>query len=58
MKLKLLLNAQRGTRTHTPLRATDFKSVVSTIPPPGHNLTTELIIQILVVILHKLKINN
>ncbi|SVE08647.1 uncharacterized protein METZ01_LOCUS461501, partial [marine metagenome] len=33
---KLLMHAQRGTRTHTPLRATDFKSVVSTIPPPGH----------------------
>lgn len=29
-------NTGGGTRTLTPLRATDFKSVVSTIPPPRH----------------------
>ena len=27
-------SAEGGTRTHTPLRETDFKSAASTIPPP------------------------
>ncbi len=28
--------ATGGNRTHTPLRAADFKSAVSTVPPPWH----------------------
>ena len=31
-----LLSTPGGTWTHTPLRARDFKSLVSTIPPPEH----------------------
>ncbi len=27
------VGAEGGSRTHTPVKATDFKSVVSTIPP-------------------------
>lgn len=30
--------ARGGTRTHTPLQDTDFKSVAYTIPPPGHGV--------------------
>ena len=33
---RLCRGAQGGTRTRTPSRTTDFKSVASTIPPPGH----------------------
>ena len=29
-----IVGAEGGTRTHTPLLVTDFKSVASTIPPP------------------------
>ena len=29
----LRAGAEGGSRTHTPIKATDFKSVVSTIPP-------------------------
>lgn len=32
---KRKFGAQGGTRTRTLLRATDFKSAASTIPPPG-----------------------
>lgn len=32
------IGSQRGTRTLTDLRPTDFKSVVYTISPPGHYL--------------------
>ena len=31
-----LFSTPGGTWTHTPLRARDFKSLVSTIPPPEH----------------------
>ena len=33
------LRTPGGTWTHTPLRARDFKSLVSTIPPPEHPCT-------------------
>ena len=32
------LTAEGGTRTHTPLRETDFKSAASTFPPPRQKL--------------------
>ena len=33
---KFYSGARGGTRTRTPIRAEDFKSSMSTIPPPGH----------------------
>ena len=32
----IAIGAEGGTRTHTPVRATDFKSAASAIPPPRH----------------------
>lgn len=34
-------SAEGGTRTHTSLRRTDFKSVASAIPPPRHEILGE-----------------
>ncbi len=34
-KLRTKLGAQGGNRTHMTVRPRDFKSLVSTIPPPG-----------------------
>jgi hypothetical protein len=31
-----MIGAEGGSRTHTTLRSTDFKSVASAIPPPRH----------------------
>ncbi len=36
---KVIMGAQGGTRTRTPIRAEDFKSSMSTIPSPGRVLT-------------------
>jgi hypothetical protein len=33
---KTIDGAEGGSRTHTTLRSTDFKSVASAIPPPRH----------------------
>ncbi len=38
--LIIIVGAHCQTRTGMPLRATDFKSVVSTIPPSGHRTDT------------------
>lgn len=37
------MNAQNETRTRTALRPKDFKSFVSTIPPPGHDTSFILV---------------
>ena len=40
--VKHFTSAEGGTRTHTPLRETDFKSAASTIPPPRHATISQL----------------
>ena len=43
----LFFSTPGGTWTHTPLRARDFKSLVSTIPPPEHWLGFKVLVVVL-----------
>src|SRR5207244_6301349 len=40
--LKTINGAEGGSRTHTTLRSTDFKSVASAIPPPRRRISDKI----------------